>query len=160
MQSVDCGTGIVPVPTPSVFPVPRSSQIAVALLLVAGRPAPGVSFPCRAPDTVIVPSRLAYLKELMSQSDSGYKEPRDSLGFSSQNANKVKLETNVAKCQSGVNALNAILETPGQTRAIWLFALGNGWAIVDPDIPPVPGQPDPLFFFGTEFNYKGTLFVL
>lgn len=95
----------------------------------------------------------------MSQSDSVYKEPRDSLGFSPQNANKVKLETNVTKCQSGVTGLNTILQTPGQSREIWLFALGNGWAIVDPEIPSVPGQPDPLFFFGTQFTYKGTLYV-
>ena len=141
-------------------PVPVAVALfAVAFVLVARGPAADVLSACRPSDTVIVPHRLAYLKDLMSQSDLVYKQTRDSLGFASQNPDRVKLETTVGKCQSGVNALNAIYQTPGQAREIWLFALGNGWAIVDPAIPPVPGQPEPLFFFGTQFNYKGTLFV-
>ena len=136
-----------------------AALFAVAFVLVARSPASEVPSACRPPDTVIVPRRLTYLKDLMSQSDLVYKQPRDSLGFASQNASKVKLETTSAKCQSGVTALNTLLQTPGQAREIWLFALGNGWAIVDPTIPSISGQPDPLYFFGTQFNYKATLFV-
>src|SRR5688572_27215670 len=54
---------------------------------------------CRSADTVIVPVRLAYLKNFMSSSDSTYRLARDSVGLAAQNAAKVKLETKTAVCQ-------------------------------------------------------------
>ncbi len=114
---------------------------------------------CRTADPIVVPSRLAYLKRLMSSPDSVYKLARDSVGLVSQNAAKVKLETKTAACQNGVNALNILLESPGAVRQIWLFGLGNGYAIHDPSIPPEAGEPDPLYIFDSQFSYKSTLMV-
>lgn len=114
---------------------------------------------CRAADTIIVPVRLVYLKDFMSSSDPEYSLARDSVGLASQSAAKVKLVTKSTVCQDGVNALNILLETPGAVREIWLFALGNGYAIHDPSIPPVPGEPAPLYIFNSQFSYKSTLMV-
>jgi hypothetical protein len=129
------------------------------LLVLLNGPLGATTSACRSADTVIVPERLTYLKNFISKADSVYKLPRDSIGLASQNAAKVKLETKSTTCQSGVNALNAILQTPGTSRQIWLFALGSGYAIQDPTIPHEPGQPDPLYFFDSQFVYKGTLMV-
>jgi hypothetical protein len=132
--------------------------LSAVFLLVGERPVAGMLSGCLSADTVIVPTRLAYLKGLMSRSEADYSQVRDSLGLSRQNAEEVRLETDRSRCRSAVTALNAVLNTPGRDREIWLFALGDGWAVVDPDIPPVSGQSDPLFIFGIRFDYKATLY--
>jgi hypothetical protein len=114
---------------------------------------------CRPADTVIVPERLEYLKDFISSADPVYQASRDSVGLAKQAASKVKLVTNAATCQIGINALNGLLQTPGAAREIWLFALGSGYAIHSPGIPSTAGEPDPLFFFDNQFNYLSTLMV-
>jgi hypothetical protein len=114
---------------------------------------------CRLPDSLIVPARLAYLKHLMSSSDPEYRRARDSVGLAFQRAAAVRLETRGAACQDGVNALNILLESPGKARQIWLFRLGTGYAVHDPDAPSVAGQPEPLYIFSSRFSYISTLMV-
>lgn len=114
---------------------------------------------CRPTDDITVPERLAYLKALMSSSVPDYQLVRDSLGLATQNANRVRLVTKASTRQSGVNALNALLQTPGATREIWLFQLGAGYAIHDPSLPSFGGEPAPLFMFNKQFQYLSTLRV-
>jgi hypothetical protein len=108
---------------------------------------------------VVVPERLAYLRDFISSTEAVYQAPRDSVGVAKQPASKVRLVSTASLCQAGVDALNRLYQTSGAVREIWLFALGSGYAIHDPDIPSSPGQPRRLFFFDIQFRYLGTLMV-
>jgi hypothetical protein len=115
--------------------------------------------PCRAVDTYVEPKTLNYLRTLMSSNSTNYKTVRDSLGFAKVSATRVKLVTKAATCQSGVNALNGVLETPTAQRSIWLFDLVNGYAILDPSIVPTGTQPTPLYIFSNQFVYNSAVIV-
>jgi hypothetical protein len=114
---------------------------------------------CRPVDTHIEPETLSYLQRLMSSSVAIYKNVRDSLGFAQVSANRVKLVTKTATCQSGVNALNTILSTPNAPRSIWLFDLVHGYAVYDPTVQPGGTQPIPVYIFSTQFVYNSALIV-
>jgi hypothetical protein len=139
----------------------RISMIAVGVLgnLVAvPHFAPGhaqaLSTDCRAADQERVPHMLGYFKELLSTTDSTERAVRDSLGLSATPPAKIKFVTKRTVCVQAAKALNALLGQPGVGRNLWVYQLGDNYAVEDPDIP---GRRYELFVFSETFVYRGTL---
>jgi hypothetical protein len=71
--------------------------------------------------------------------------------------NKASLVTKQATCVAAVNALNALRQEPGVVRQVWVYALGNNYAVEDPAIVIPPGVYRPIYLFSGNFAYKRTL---
>ena len=72
-------------------------------------------------------------------------------------ANKVALVTKTSTCASAATALNAVRNTPGVTRQVWVYTLGNNYAVEDPTIP-VPAMGEyPIYFFSNTWVSKPVL---
>jgi hypothetical protein len=100
---------------------------------------------------------MRYLTDFIGSDDPVYKDVRDSVGLPRASKGHVTLEQQVSVCDAAVEALNKVLKTPGQHRHLWVFNIGVGYAIRDPDYPSVPGQSDPTFLFDRRWKYKGEL---
>ena len=112
---------------------------------------------CRPPDSFFVQARLDYFRMLLTSTDSALVAARESYGLSVVGANRINLVTNMSTCLSAANALNTQRGEAGTSRLVWVYALGNDYAVVDPDIPPVPGESDPIYLFSHNWTYKVTL---
>lgn len=111
-------------------------------------------------DTVRVPERLDFLKQLVSSTDSDYVVTRQDLGIGTMNPSKVTLVTKQTTCQSAANALNTVRQEPSTVRQIWVYALGTaGYAVDDPglDRSDVAYADKVMYFFDRTFTYKQTL---
>jgi hypothetical protein len=114
---------------------------------------------CRPADASLVPQRIKYLKQFISSAVPVYKSVRDSVGLGTT-TNAPRLVTVTKGCQNAVAALNTLLGTPGRVRRVWMFEMSPvAYAVEDPGIPAVPGEPAPLFMFTSQLQYKGTLRV-
>lgn len=140
--------------------VPGQSMLIVACLFSLGcapaMAAQGTSG-CRTADQVRSPVRLAFLKELVSSSDSDHVGTRQDLGIATMSANKVTLVNRQQDCQNAVTALNTTRQEPGKVRQVWLYALGTaGYAVDDPGLD-VGFAARVLYFFNRSFAYKSTI---
>jgi hypothetical protein len=135
--------------------------LGLTLLLSMAACAPGLAAQsatsgCRPADQVRSPARLAFLKELVSSSDSDHVASRQDLGIPVLRTSKVTLVTRQRDCQKAVDALNTVRQEPGTIRQVWLYALGNvGYALDDPS-RDVGYAEKVLYFFGPNFTYKRT----
>jgi hypothetical protein len=132
-----------------------SAAAAVTLACTAALSAQGSASGCRTADTVRVPARLAFLKDLVSSADSDFVSSRQDLGVAASNPAKVALVTKQTTCQTAVTALNAVRQEPGVVRQIWLYSMATGYALDDPT-RDVFGTDRVLYMFDTQFNYKRT----
>jgi hypothetical protein len=137
--------------------------LLVVLLIPFWACAPGLSAQstsssgCLPADTTRAPARLAYLKDLVSSSDSDRVGHRQDLGLPRMNASKVVLVTKQRDCQNAVTALNNLRNESGKVRQIWLYMLGtSGYAVDDPSLD-VGFADKVLHFFNSKFAYKGTI---
>ncbi len=140
------------------------ANLVVSLLLIAcinasSTPAPAASATsgCRPPDSFFVQARLDYFRTLLTSSDSAHVAARASFDLSAVSANKVNLVTKQTTCVSAANALNTQRGEAGTSRLVWVYALGNDYAVVDPDIPGAPEESTPIYLFTHNWTYKMTM---
>ncbi len=86
---------------------------------------------CRAADSLSART-VTDFKNLLSSADSFDVRIRSSLGIAGTNANKVSYVTTASVCNSAGSALNAYSATPGQARRVYVWKLGNFYAVEDP----------------------------
>jgi hypothetical protein len=132
---------------------------AVMLIGACGLPkATAQSSGCAQADTVRVPHRLDYLKQMVSSSDPDHTATRQTLGLAVLSPSKVSLVTKASTCQSGVTAMNTVRQQPGAVRRVWIFALGDGGhAVGDPALDSLAGD-GVMYFFDKSFTHKLTLY--
>jgi hypothetical protein len=112
---------------------------------------------CRAADQQRSPARLAWLRDMVSSSDSDYVSTRQDLGISNMNASKVTLVSRQADCETAATVLNTLRHEAGTVRQIWLYALGTaGYAVDDPSLDTAYADRQ-LYFFDRSFRYKSTI---
>ena len=139
-----------------------SSSLALSILWAcftassAPEPADRASSGCRPPDSFFVQARFDYFRILLTSTDSAQVAARDSLGLSKVSANKVNLVTKQTTCVNAVNALNTLLGESGTNRLVWVYALGNDYAVVDPELVPPP-KNTPIHIFTRNWTYKVTI---
>jgi hypothetical protein len=111
---------------------------------------------CLTADGGRAKARLGLLKDLMSSSDSDHVAAREVLGLRVIGPAEVMLVAGQEDCEPAVKALNALRWEPGTFRQVWLYRLGmEGYAVDDPSLDV--GYADTiLYFFGPDFEYKGT----
>ena len=106
---------------------------------------------------VWAPAHLNYFKQLLTTTNPARVAVRDSLTLAAAALNKASLVTKQATCVAAVNALNALRQEPGVVRQVWVYALGNNYAVEDPAIVIPPGVYRPIYLFSGNFAYKRTL---
>jgi hypothetical protein len=89
---------------------------------------------CRPDDGDRAPQRIAWLKLLVSSSDTAWVSTRAALSVSSGAANKVALVTKTSTCQAATTALNQVRQEPNTVRQVWVYSLPNGYAVDDPGL--------------------------
>ena len=137
----------------------RAGRVLAALLSLACNVAAAQgSSGCRPPDTVSVPTHLQYLTRFLVCTDSLAVGFRDAFKLQPTTANKIALVTKNATCLAAASALNAIAGTPTAVRQVWVYTLGNNYAVEDPSIAdePDPGEY-PIHFFDRQWRPKPVL---
>ena len=131
---------------------------ALMLTMIAWAPPSLVaqSSGCRPADTVAVPRRLSYFRDLLTTTDPARVAVRDSLGLSATNVNKINLVTKNSTCVNAVNAMNTQRQQSGKVRQVWVYTLGNNYAVEDP-ADQEPGQYRLIYLFSNSNVYKRTL---
>ncbi len=112
---------------------------------------------CRAPDSVKVPAHLEYLTSIVVGTDSVALETRAAFQLQATTSNKVALVTRNSTCASAAAALNTVAGTPGVVRQVWVYTLGNNYAVEDPTIPIEPLGEYPIYLFDRNWNPKPVL---
>lgn len=129
---------------------------AVGLLSLAAAPAAAQASGCRPADTLYVPRRLSYFRDLLTTTDPARVAVRDSLKLASASASKINLVTKTSTCTSAVTALNTQRQEAGKVRQVWVYSLGNNYAVEDPT-DQSPGQNRLIYLFSNSNVYKRTL---
>ena len=134
--------------------------VVLAVMLGACAPLPANAQSgsgCRAADTVVVPEHLTYFKDLLSTNDPARAAVRDSLGLAKTAVSKISLVTTTATCTSAVTALNTRRGEPNTVRQVWVYKLGNDFAVEDPALTVPASEYRPIYLFSGSFVYKRTL---
>jgi hypothetical protein len=145
-----------------------SRQIGVLLIawtgvLLSGACAPNPlvaqgSSGCLPADTVFIPMRLEYFRNLVSSTAPSDSTVRTRLGIPKAASSKVSLVTSRNTCVSAVNALNTKRNEPNAVRLVWVFALGAGdYAVEDPQINN-PGEWRPVYIYDRRFTFRNILY--
>jgi hypothetical protein len=135
----------------------RGSLIIAGLVLLVTAPAVAQSTSgCRAADTKIVPRRLAYFRGLLTTTAPVRVAIRDTFGLSAVSASKINLVTKASTCVAAVNAMNAISQSVGKVRQVWVYTLGTNYAVEDP-ADQEPGQYRLIYLFTNSHVYKSTM---
>jgi hypothetical protein len=71
-------------------------------------------------------------KNMLSSTDSFQVRLRTSLGIAGTAANKVSYNTTASICNSAASALNTRSGTPGRARNVYVWKIGNFYAVEDP----------------------------
>jgi hypothetical protein len=82
---------------------------------------------------------------------------RTALQLQATNANKVSFVTEGSTCASAATALNTVRGEPGVVRQVWVYALGNNFAVEDPSIPIHSAGTYPIYFFSNNWAAKPIL---
>jgi hypothetical protein len=141
--------------------------VGAVLVLNVGASAPSFRTPapisaqeasgCRPADTDRVPTHLAYFKAKLANTDSAAIKFRNMFLLDAVAANKVTLVTKSTTCVSGATAVNTVRGEPGTNRQVWVYALGNNFAVEDPEIPTPPLGEYPIYFFDKNWVLKSVL---
>jgi hypothetical protein len=143
-------------PTQRGLQLLRWTVSALVIALIAPASVVAQSSGCRPADTMTVPKRLAYFRSLLTTTNPARIAVRDSLGLSAASASKINLVTKASTCVSAVNALNAQRQETGKVRQVWVYTLGNNYAVEDP-ADQDPDQYTLIYLFSNTHVYKRTL---
>ena len=107
------------------------SVVFLVVLLSSTHDAEAQSSSCRPPDA-ISDETGALLKRYVTSSDSFDVKMRNALGIAGTQAKKISYSTNAGTCSSAVTALNALENTPGRARQVYVWNVGTNFAVWDP----------------------------
>jgi len=107
---------------------------------------------CRAADSLSART-VTDFKSLLSSADSFDIRIKASLGIAGTSANKVSYVTTASVCNSAASALNAYSATPGQARSVYVWKLGNFYAVEDP-ADQNPGSYRALVLYTSQWVFK------
>jgi hypothetical protein len=98
-------------------------------------------------------------RELVSSGESDHVQTRETTKLRRAPAAVVKLLNDPAVCQRAAEALNRVRGEPGQVRELWVFDVGDGYAVDDPslDVTDVDYSDRVMYFFDRDWHYTVTL---
>jgi hypothetical protein len=94
---------------------------------------------------------LTDLQNLATSSDSADAAKRMLAHLPATSASNVTYMTDERTCQKGVTALNAMFQTPGAARRVYLFKYSTSFVTVDPALPIAKGGADAEFVFNKQW---------
>lgn len=125
----------------------------LALALLCGLTGTGsAQSNCRAADPLSART-VTDFKNLLSSSDSFDVRIRTSLGIAGTAASKVSYVTTASTCNSAASALNVYSATPGRARSVYVWKLGNFYAVEDPS-DQNPGSYRALVLYTSKWAFK------
>jgi hypothetical protein len=144
----------------------RHSRAVVAALLcgtacaatISQTPPESACWPA-APESV--EPHLAYLRELISGTDSASVQLREAFELRWAAADEVTWITKPSVCAAAVAAVNGVAGTPGRVRQVWVYTLGEAYAVEDPSLAwtePV-GSEYPIYLFDRKWKSKPVLMM-
>jgi hypothetical protein len=101
---------------------------------------------------------MAYLRELISSSNPDRVEMRRQIGLVAASPDAVRSVDDARACQRAVAAVNTRHETPGLERSIWVFHLGDAYAVEDPT-GHQRGERIGIQFFDENFAFLKTVYA-
>jgi hypothetical protein len=116
---------------------------------------------CSPASEASVAPRLEYLRTLASDSDSVYVVGRKAFELERVLARKVAWITTPSVCAAAVAAVNQLTGTPGRVRQVWVYSLGQAYAVEDPSLgwTEPTGSPYPIYLFDRNWRSKPVLML-
>jgi len=130
-----------------------SASGAVALAFICGLTSAGVAQGTCRPADALSARTVTDFKSLLSSSDSFDARIRTSLGIAGTGVNKVSYVTTANTCKSAAAALNVYSATPGRARSVYVWELGNFYAVEDP-ADQEPGSYRALVLYTSTWAFK------
>jgi hypothetical protein len=115
--------------------------------------------PCLGPDSVSK-AWLVHLDSLLTETDSVNVSWRSKLGLRAVADSQIALITTRSICQTAVGVVDSLVQHRTPNRKLYVFRLGNQWAVWDPasgDMTAADGTLRRLILFGAGWAYKSTL---
>jgi hypothetical protein len=112
-----------------------------------------------APESV--EPHLAYLRDLISGTDSTSAQFREAFELQRASADEVQWVTKPSVCEAAVVAVNEVAGTPGRARRVWVYTLGEAYAVEDPSLAwtePL-GSEYPMYLFDQAWRSKPVLMM-
>ncbi|HET6781308.1 MAG TPA: hypothetical protein VFH67_04370 [bacterium] len=112
-----------------------------------------------APESV--EPRLEYLRELISATDSASIADREAFELQWAAAGEVRWVTKASVCTAAVAAVNRVAGTPGRARRVWVYSMGQAYAVEDPSLgwtEPL-GSAYPVYLFDRKWRSKPVLMM-
>ena len=128
--------------------------LVLAMALVFGSRGMAQSSSCRPADSLSART-TSQLKDYVTSSDSFTVRLRNGLGITGTSANKISYNTNSKTCAAAVTALNTHSGTPGRARTVYVWTVGNNFALEDPTDED-PGSYRAVFFFSSKWLFKSS----
>jgi hypothetical protein len=145
--------------------LPRSLTV---IAVVLGGPACASTIGQASPESACQPAapesvepHLEYLRELMSAIDSASIEDRKAFDLEWAAASEVRWLTQGSVCAAAVTAVNQVAGIPGRVRRVWVYSLGNAYAVEDPSLQwtePL-GSGYPMYLFDRKWRSKPVLMM-
>jgi hypothetical protein len=137
----------------------RSAVVAVTCLTFVGCVHPHVlgaqTTTCLSADSTSA-NVLQYVRDLVTIPTVERASMRSALSLaSSSNASQIVLVTDQKVCNKLVPPINAMLQTPGASRTLYVIKISDGFAVLDPAQPA--GEYKPLMFFTRQYVYKSAV---
>jgi hypothetical protein len=117
--------------------------------------------PCQPAAPESVQPHLDYLRELVSATDSASVSVREAFELKWAAASKVTWVTKPSVCAAAVDAVNRVAGTPGRVRQVWVYRLGEAYAVEDPSLQwgePL-GSSYPMYLFDRKWRSKPVLII-
>lgn len=109
---------------------------------------------CRPADSLSART-VRDFKSMLSSTDSFQVRIRTSLGIAGTAASKVSYNTTASICNSAASALNTYSGTPGQARNVYVWKIGNFYAVEDP-ADQNPGSYRALVLYTSKWVFRST----
>ncbi len=147
------------------MPLARSVRlVAVALCSSAcgsggGQVAPESACQPAAPESV--EPHLDYLRALVSAVDSGSVAAREAFELQWAPADEVRWVTKPSVCAAAVAAVNQVAATPGRARRVWVYSIGQAYAVEDPSLEWAEngGSEYPMYLFDRGWRSKPVIMM-
>ena len=145
---------MTPKPSISSFARPWAVMTLASLLATATPSRGGAQSACRAAsDTAAV--LKSYLSDLVTTADSSRASLRAKFGLPAIDSTRIIAVTDPRICRKLVDAMNATFRTLGLARQIYVFRVGETYAVQDPTHPV--GEYTPTVVFDGQFHYTGSV---
>src|SRR5262245_8909734 len=145
--------------------LPTSARLVAVVLYSSacaskvGQAAPESACQPAAPESV-EPS-LDYLRALVSDGDSESVAAREAFELQWAPAHEVRWITKPSVCATAVAAVNEVAGTPGRARRVWVYSIGQAYAVEDPSLEWAgnDGADYPMYLFDRAWRSKPVLMM-